>query len=115
MPTFRQRLATLADAARFDAPCAARAHVAAPPPAGAPATRGRAAVRAPLPVWDRTEVEPAAIYWSVAGDGRRVPLLRLLLTNHCLHDCAYCPLRRSNAEAERARLGVAEVVRLTLD
>jgi len=50
----------------------------------------------------------------VTADGRRVPLLKLLLTNHCVYDCAYCPLRRSG-EAERARLTVGEVVRLTVD
>ncbi|HEY0778669.1 MAG TPA: radical SAM protein, partial [Gemmatirosa sp.] len=109
MPTpVRRRLTILADAARFDAPCAARtgaartgAATAAPP-------------RHPLPALAASDVEPAAIYHSVATDGRRIPLLKLLLSNHCVHDCAYCPLRRS-ADPERARLEVHEVVRLTLD
>jgi putative DNA modification/repair radical SAM protein len=118
VPTdLRHRLATLADAARFDAPCAAR--VGTPAAATAPrADRGgpgRERRRPALPVFDRTEVEPAAIYWSVAADGRRVPLLKLLLTNHCAYDCAYCPLRRSAVDTERARLTVGEVVRLTVD
>jgi putative DNA modification/repair radical SAM protein len=115
MHPFRHRLATLADAARFDAPCAARVGTRATASAPRPGTRAVGVRRAALPVFDRTEVEPAAIYWSQTADGRRVPLLKLLLTNHCVHDCAYCPLRRSRAETERARLDVAEVVRLTLD
>ncbi len=113
MPTdLRRRLALLADAARFDAPCAAR--VGTPSGGTAPAPRRRAPGRAVLPVLDASHVEQSAIYYSVAADGRRVPLLKLLLTNHCAHDCAYCPLRRSG-EAERARLTVGEVVRLTID
>jgi putative DNA modification/repair radical SAM protein len=65
-------------------------------------------------VVDGGQVEQSAIYYSVAADGRRVPLLKLLLTNHCAYDCAYCPLRRSG-DADRARLTVGEVVRLTID
>jgi len=131
MPTsFRRRLAVLADAARFDAPCAARVGTpaaAASPGSGSPgsgrqgiasgriaAGRREPAGRPALPVFDGEGVERSAIYYSVAGDGRRVPLLKLLLTNHCAYDCAYCPLRRS-ADAERARLTVGEVVRLTID
>jgi putative DNA modification/repair radical SAM protein len=94
----RRKLAVLADAARLDAPCGGRRGAG---------TAGRAPL---LP----EDVEPTAIYESVAADGRRVPLLRLLLSNHCVHDCAYCPLRRS-ADPPRARLGVRDVVRLTLD
>ena len=102
-PTRRGRLAILADAARFDAPCAARTGSAS----GSP-------TRHPLPTLDAGDIEPAAIYHSVAADGRRIPLLKLLLSNHCVHDCAYCPLRRSR-DVARARLEVHEVVRLTLD
>jgi hypothetical protein len=115
-PDFRRRLALLADAARFDAPCAARVGAPAGTRAGTPGRRdatGRRA-RAVLPVLDEAHVERSAIYHSVGADGRRVPLLKLLLTNHCAYDCAYCPLRRS-ADAERARLTVGEVVRLTID
>ena len=97
----RRRLTVLADAARFDAPCAAR-------------TGSGGGARHPVPALDASDVEPGAIYHSVAADGRRIPLLKLLLTNHCVHDCAYCPLRRSR-DIERARLEVREVVRLTLD
>src|SRR5688500_14281736 len=51
---------------------------------------------------------------AYAPDGRRVALLKILLTNHCIHDCAYCVNRRSS-DVERSRFKVDEVVRLTLD
>src|SRR6202012_5743212 len=41
-------------------------------------------------------------------------LLKILLTNYCLFDCAYCINRRSSNVA-RARFSVEEVVNLTLD
>ena len=41
-------------------------------------------------------------------------LLKILLTNFCVYDCAYCVCRRSSNVA-RARFTVEEVVRLTLD
>ena len=48
-------------------------------------------------------------------DGRCVSLLKILLTNYCIYDCAYCVNRRSSATCARARFTVDEVVRLTLD
>src|SRR6478752_6578956 len=47
-------------------------------------------------------------------DGRCVSLLKILLTNFCIYDCAYCVSRRSS-NVPRARFTVAEVVQLTLD
>src|SRR6187402_1484087 len=47
-------------------------------------------------------------------DGRCVSLLKILLTNFCIYDCAYC-VNRSSSNVERARFGVDEVVALTLD
>jgi putative DNA modification/repair radical SAM protein len=43
-----------------------------------------------------------------------VSLLKILLTNFCLYDCAYCVNRRSS-NVRRARFSVEEVVRLTID
>src|SRR5918993_6044240 len=45
-------------------------------------------------------------------DGRCVSLLKILLTNHCIFDCAYCISRRSN-DIKRAAFSVQEVVDLT--
>ncbi|HEY4165098.1 MAG TPA: putative DNA modification/repair radical SAM protein, partial [Dongiaceae bacterium] len=46
-------------------------------------------------------------------DGRCVSLLKILLTNYCLFDCAYCVNRRSS-NVKRARFTVDEIVALTL-
>jgi len=51
---------------------------------------------------------------SWADDGRCISLLKVLFTNHCLYDCAYCANRRSNP-GTRASFTVREVVDLTLD
>ena len=47
-------------------------------------------------------------------DGRCVSLLKILLTNHCIFDCAYCVSRRSN-DVKRAAFTVDEVVDLTIN
>ena len=41
-------------------------------------------------------------------------LLKILLTNHCIFDCAYCVSRRSN-DVKRAAFTVEEVVDLTIN
>src|SRR3954468_375975 len=47
-------------------------------------------------------------------DGRCVSLLKILLTNFCVFDCAYC-INRVSSNTPRARFSVDEVVGLTLD
>ena len=47
-------------------------------------------------------------------DGRCVSLLKILLTNHCIYDCAYCVSRKSN-DVKRAAFTVDEVVELTMN
>ncbi|TDN90420.1 putative DNA modification/repair radical SAM protein [Salegentibacter sp. 24] len=51
---------------------------------------------------------------SYTEDGRCVSLLKILLTNHCIFDCAYCVTRRSN-DIQRAAFKVQEVVDLTIN
>jgi len=46
-------------------------------------------------------------------DGRCVSLLKILLTNHCIFDCAYCVSRKSN-DIKRAAFTVQEAVDLTI-
>ncbi len=46
-------------------------------------------------------------------DGRCVSLLKILLTNHCVYDCAYCISRKSN-DIRRAAFTIDEVVDLTI-
>ncbi len=50
---------------------------------------------------------------TFTADGRCVSLLKILFTNHCIFDCAYCVSRRSN-DVPRAAFTVEEVVALTL-
>lgn len=47
-------------------------------------------------------------------DGRCVSLLKILLTNVCIYDCAYCVSRKSN-DIKRAGFTVQEVVDLTIN
>src|SRR5687768_2184077 len=51
---------------------------------------------------------------SYTEDGRCVSLLKILLTNHCIFDCAYCVTRKSN-DIARAAFTVEEVVSLTIN
>lgn len=51
---------------------------------------------------------------SYTEDGRCVSLLKILLTNHCIYDCAYCVSRKSN-DIKRAGFTVQEVVDLTIN
>ncbi len=51
---------------------------------------------------------------SFTEDGRCVSLLKIMLTNYCMYDCAYCINRRSN-DLRRATLSVTELVNLTIE
>jgi putative DNA modification/repair radical SAM protein len=51
---------------------------------------------------------------SYTEDGRCVSLLKILLTNHCIFDCAYCVSRKSN-DIKRAAFTVQEVIDLTIN
>lgn len=90
------KLRILSDAAKYDASCAS---------SGAPK-------RAAGP--DGLGSTSNGICHAYTPDGRCVSLLKILLTNYCLFDCAYCVNRRSS-NVERARFTVDEVVSLTLN
>jgi putative DNA modification/repair radical SAM protein len=51
---------------------------------------------------------------SYTEDGRCVSLLKILLTNHCVFDCAYCVTRKSN-DVKRAAFKIQEIVDLTIN
>ncbi len=51
---------------------------------------------------------------SFADDGRCISLLKVMLTNYCMYDCAYCINRTSN-DIPRATLSVSELVELTME
>jgi putative DNA modification/repair radical SAM protein len=97
MPLTRlQKLEILADAAKYDASCAS---------SGAPKRNSR---DGGLGSTDKANCH------AYTPDGRCVSLLKILLTNFCIYDCAYCVSRRSS-NVPRARFSVDEVVTLTLD
>ncbi|MDW5288735.1 putative DNA modification/repair radical SAM protein [Formosa sp. PL04] len=56
----------------------------------------------------------SGICHTYTEDGRCVSLLKILLTNHCIFDCAYCVTRKSN-DIKRAAFQVQEVVDLTIN
>jgi putative DNA modification/repair radical SAM protein len=56
----------------------------------------------------------SGICHSYTEDGRCVSLLKILLTNYCIYDCAFCVSRHSN-DIKRAAFTVEEVVELTMN
>lgn len=56
----------------------------------------------------------SGICHTFTEDGRCVSLLKILLTNFCIYDCAFCTSRRSN-DTKRAAFTVDEVVELTMN
>lgn len=88
------KLAILAMAARYDASCSSsgssRANTGG---------TGNAA--------------PSGICHSWSEDGRCISLLKILQTNSCAHDCAYCVNRRSN-DIPRAAFTPEEVADITM-
>ncbi|HOJ78490.1 MAG TPA: putative DNA modification/repair radical SAM protein [Bacillota bacterium] len=56
---------------------------------------------------------PLGICHSWSADGRCISLLKILYSNYCIYDCAYCINRRSN-DIPRAALTVDELTDLTL-
>ncbi len=97
-PTIREKLAILADAAKYDASCASSG----------------ADKRNSLKSGGIGSTEATGICHAYAPDGRCISLLKILLTNFCIYDCAYC-INRSSSNVRRARFAVDEVVKLTLD
>jgi putative DNA modification/repair radical SAM protein len=95
MRTVQQKLEILADAAKYDVSCAS---------SGAPKRTSRDG---------GIGSTSTGICHSYTPDGRCVSLLKILLTNACMFDCAYCINRRSS-NVERARFTVQEIVDLTL-
>lgn len=92
------KLAILADAAKYDASCSSSGG------------KGRNS----LGTGGIGSTEGMGICHAYAPDGRCISLLKILLTNFCVYDCAYCVNRRSS-NVRRARFTPEEVVELTLE
>ncbi len=56
----------------------------------------------------------AGVCHSFTEDGRCISLLKILYTNHCIYDCAYCVNRRSN-DKPRASFTPDELADLTVN
>lgn len=92
------KLAILADAAKYDASCSSSG--------GQKRDSSRTG--------GIGSNEGMGICHAYAPDGRCISLLKILLTNFCVYDCVYCINRRSS-NVQRARFTVEEVVQLTMD
>ncbi|MFN3943368.1 MAG: putative DNA modification/repair radical SAM protein [Allosphingosinicella sp.] len=93
----QEKLAILADAAKYDASCASSGSAKRD-------SRGGSGMGS---------TEGMGICHAYAPDGRCISLLKILLTNSCIFDCHYC-INRKSSNVRRARFTAEEVVRLTL-
>ncbi|MGO4907571.1 putative DNA modification/repair radical SAM protein [Pseudorhodobacter sp. W20_MBD10_FR17] len=96
--TLDQKLAILSDAAKYDASCASSGSTKRDSRDG----KGLGSNQG------------SGICHSYAPDGRCISLLKILMTNFCIYDCAYC-INRASSNVDRARFSVDEVVKLTIE
>ncbi|RYE46590.1 MAG: putative DNA modification/repair radical SAM protein [Hyphomicrobiales bacterium] len=96
--TLTEKLAILADAAKYDASCAS---------SGGEKRSSRDGK-------GLGSSGGSGICHAYAPDGRCISLLKILMTNFCVFDCAYC-VNRVSSRVERARFSVDEVVKLTIE
>lgn len=90
-----EKLNILADAAKYDVSCASSG-------TSRPAVEGGIGTATG---W--------GICHSFTPDGRCISLFKILLTNHCIYDCAYCTNRRSN-DVKRTAFTPRELAELTI-
>jgi putative DNA modification/repair radical SAM protein len=95
--SLQDRLAILSDAAKYDASCASSGGERRDATKGGVGSSGG-----------------TGICHAYTPDGRCISLLKILMTNFCIFDCAYC-INRVSSNVERARFSVEEVVTLTLE
>ena len=91
-----QRLEILADSAKYDVSCSSSGS----------SRSGRAGALG--------STSSCGICHTWTADGRCISLLKILLTNVCIYDCAYCLNRRSN-DIPRASFTPDEIVALTMN
>lgn len=95
--TVFEKLKVLAESAKYDVSCSSSGTVRRNKSGGLGNTAGG-----------------MGICHSFTEDGRCVSLLKILLTNACIFDCAYCINRRSN-DIKRATFSIKELVELTIE
>ncbi|QQO11103.1 putative DNA modification/repair radical SAM protein [Breznakiella homolactica] len=94
-----EKISILAGAAKYDASCASSG------------SSGRASGAADGGLGYR---EPAGICHSWTGDGRCISLLKVLYSNVCRYDCAYC-VNRASADTKRVSFTSQELADLTIE
>lgn len=87
--TLEEKLALLSDSAKYDVSCASSGG------------------KSPSSL-------PAGVCHSFTSDGRCVSLLKILLTNHCIYDCAYC-INRASMDRPKAKFSPEEIASLTIE
>jgi len=91
-----EKLTVLAESAKYDVSCASSGTTRKNTPGTVGSAHG----------W--------GICHSFTADGRCVSLLKIMLTNQCVYDCAYCVNRRSN-DIPRAAFTPSELAELTIE
>jgi len=91
----QQKLDVLADAAKYDVSCAS---------SGSNRKNATKGIGSSV---------SCGVCHSFTEDGRCVSLFKILMTNSCIYDCAYCINRRTN-DRPRATFSADEIVELTL-
>lgn len=94
--SLREKLAILADAAKYDVACTS----SGVDRRSRPGQLGNIAA--------------CGICHTFASDGRCISLLKILFTNECIHDCKYC-LNRCSNDIPRATFTPEEVCTLTVE
>jgi len=91
-----KKLQILADAAKYDASCASSGVNRTNRPGGV------------------GSAQATGVCHSFADDGRCISLLKVLYSNACIYDCAYCVNRRSN-DVQRVSFTPTELAELTIE
>lgn len=91
-----KKLALLADAAKYDVSCASSG------------SRRKNTIKG------LGNGIACGVCHSFTEDGRCISLLKILMTNYCIYDCAYCINRKSN-DRPRTAFSVNELVQLTVN
>lgn len=94
--TIEQKLSILTDSAKYDVSCSSSGSVRT------------------LDFGGVGSVGNGGICHAYSADGRCISLLKILFTNYCLYDCAYCVNRVSN-DIRRAAFTPEEVAELTIN
>ncbi len=95
MMTMMEKLKILSDAAKYDVSCSSSGSHRKNTPDGI----GNA--------------ESCGICHTWAADGRCISLLKILMSNHCIYNCAYCHNRATN-DIPRATFSPQEIAELTI-